>query len=170
MFTGGTDHSDVTVAPMQSDHLSADRIERLQLAVDRKAPAFQSVLAVVVKDIEVLREAEANVVAAALSLAHREKIGAMLAETDSALEALHRLAEHPMTHGGPDRGGKDKGSWWYVLADATHVLESGIDRISSLVGSQPRGSGVRDLVSAAVRLMRSHHKLLLDEAGRWIEG
>ena len=155
---------------MHSDHLSADRIERLQLAADRKAPAFQSVLAVVVADLEALREAESGVVEAAISLAHREKVGALLAETDSALSALHRLAVRPLPLQGKAGRTDFKGSWWYALADATHVVESGIDRISSLVGSQPRGSGVRDLASAAVRLMRSHHKLLLDEAGRWIEG
>jgi len=155
---------------MHGDNLSADRIERLQLAADRKAPAFQSVLAVVVADLEQLREAESGVVDAAISLAHREKMGALVAETDGALAALHRLAVRPIAMPG-DRRAKDfKGSWWYALADATHVLESGIDRISSLVGSQPRGSGVRDLASAAVRMMRNHHKQLLDEAGRWIEG
>jgi hypothetical protein len=155
---------------MVSDHESAERIERLQLAADRKAPAFQSVLAVVVSDLESVREAERGVVGAAISLAHREKVGAMLEETESALSALHRLAVRPLGVTEPESNEDARGSWWYTLADATHTLEAGIDRISSLVGSQPRRSGVRDLASAAVRLMRSHHRLLLDEAGRWIEG
>lgn len=159
-----------TASPMRNDPDSVERIARLQLAADRKAPAFQSVLAVVVSILEDVRAAEAGVVEAAISLAHREKVIEMLSETDGALTALCALAIRPPVRPDREEDGESGESWWFALAEATHVLETGIDRIASLVGSQPRGSAVRDLVSAVVRLMRAHHSLLLDEAGRWIEG
>ena len=157
--------------PMRSDHEIAERIERLHLAADRKAPAFQSVLAVVVAGIVAARLAERNVVEAAISLAHREKLGAMLVETDLVIDALVALSEYPLPVQEADEIDEESGdAWWFALAEATHVLETGIDRMSALVGAQEKGSGVRDLVSSVVRHMRNHHALLLGEAERRIEG
>lgn len=145
------------------------RVERLRDDESSSVPAFQGVLVAALSLLERVRLAEEQASYAAISLAQREKVLALLAETDATVAALRSIASRPQDLPRPGAA-QTAASWWYALAEVTQVIESAIDRLSYVVSGQPKGSAVRGLVTEILKVLRGHHRLLLGEATRWIDG
>jgi hypothetical protein len=151
----------------------ARRIRQLAGAGGAQSVVFQSVTVAAHQAIERVLAREREVASAAISLAQGEKLRDMIESLEAVLDALHQtLSAQGMTmlHMAPERAHAVSGdrSWWFTLTEALQSLDDGIQRISAIVSGQPRGGPARTLSSVVVRLLRQHHRCLMDEAEQWI--
>lgn len=145
------------------------RVERLRDDPTSSVPSFQGVLLAALGLLESVRIAEEQASYAAISLAQRESVLALVAETEATVAALRSIASRPQDLPRPGQA-HTAASWWYALAESTQIIESAIDRMSYVVSGQPKGSAVRGLVTEILKVLRGHHRLLIGEATRWIDG
>lgn len=162
----------------------AVRIDTLtaRLAEDSGSTAFQSVVVAIAQAIDDALRLEYAAAEAAISLAQREKLEAMVKELQQAAVSLqgalnekgHQLLRS--TSGSPslssegfEPGSNSESAWWFALSEAIQGLKENANRVSSLVTGQVKGGAMRDLAAIAVRMMQRHRNDLLIEAERWIE-
>lgn len=146
------------------------RVERLRDDPEASSPSFQGVLAVTLSFVERVHVAERHAAAAALSLAQRESLAFLVGEVNATTAALRGLGGRDSAPSAPTADDAGPGSWWYALAEATQTIEIAVDRLSAMVATQPKGAAVRSLVTEVLRVLRAHHRVLMGEATRWIEG
>ncbi|MFW5972570.1 MAG: hypothetical protein ACOCTG_01145 [Bacteroidota bacterium] len=148
------------------------RLQEIVQVSGHESIIMQSVLVACLQSVHSALKSEERVAGASISLAQEEKMQELVSE----LVAVKRILESALTHqgramlelsrkehmvGAPDR-------WWYALSEAIEELEKGTERVSSLVGNQPKGTEARLLAGAVVRLLHSHHAQLVVEAEEWM--
>ncbi|GIV58613.1 MAG: hypothetical protein D6746_06770 [Bacteroidetes bacterium] len=151
----------------------AERLYRLAEAGGLADAAGQAIVVAALQVVRCLEARERALAAAAMSLAQREKMAALLAELDAFARALEAVLGESgrkmlaMTPPPPPQG-PDDNLWWFALAEALQAIETGMQRIGALVAGRPRGSLARTLGSLTLRLLRRHEHALLAEAEHWM--
>lgn len=152
-----------------------NRLQELLADADYNSVVFQSIVVACVQTVARVRQQEALVAQACISLAQNMKLQHLLAE----LTAVERLLDGALSDQGrrmldlsdkkPELSEDSEGRWWYALSEAIHELETGTERMASLVGNQPRGTNVRRVAGTIVRLLHKHHAQLVVEAEEWMQ-
>ena len=162
-------HDDVLVADVPR---AVVRVRALTGQPGTDSVAFQCVAAAALQTLERVRRCEADAAEAALSLAQRQTLDAMIEVVDATADALREtltteglrmVAQNTLV----DEGAAEH-SWWFVLSEALHVLEESITWIRSVAAGQPTGSPTRALGDVLIHLLHQHHDALLDEAEQWM--
>ncbi len=152
----------------------ADRVRSLARLANADGVAYQSVAVAGVQVLERVLDREKAAASAALSLAQREKLFAMVSSLEQTLNALRMtlssqgskmLLACTKARIGPN---SEEHSWWFALTEAIQALEEGIDAVSGIVSCQPKGGPARILSGILVRMLHRHHNELLSEAENWI--
>ena len=153
---------------------SAERVRALARHAQSDSVAYQSVAVAGLQILERVLSHEKAAASAAISLAQRDKLEAMVHALEQTVAALRMSLSvqgskmlHACSQTCPETPRSER-SWWFALTEAMEALEGGIDAISGIVASQPRGGAARMLSSVIARLMHRHHNELLGEAEQWI--
>lgn len=153
---------------------SAERVRALARHAHSDSVAYQSVAVAGLQILERVLKQERIAAAAAISLAQRDKLDAMvctLEETVAALRMSLSVQGSKMLFACTQTLGNtnpDERSWWFALTETIQALEDGIDAISGIVSGQPKGGASRTLSSVIARQLHRHHNDLLSEAEQWI--
>ncbi|HEX7070848.1 MAG TPA: hypothetical protein VF190_08580 [Rhodothermales bacterium] len=178
---GGTDrglatlaNGDVRLGVVDAELPAAERVRALARHTQSDGVAYQSVAVAGLQILERVLRHEKAAAAAAISLAQRDKLDAMVQSLEQTVVALRTSLSaqgtkmlFACTRNRP-KPDTDERSWWFALTEAIEALESGIDAISGIVSSQPRGGAARLLSGTIARLLHRHHNDLLSEAEHWI--
>ncbi len=162
---------DVTVAEAPSP--LADAVKALVGHPEVESVAFQCVAVAALQTLDRARYREQQAAEAALSLAQRQKLDAMIEAVEAAAGALRAVLNAqgaklrdrntlPPPADAPER------SWWFALREAIQALDEGGVLLCSLAAGQPEGGPTRRLSGAVAHLLHQHHRDLLAEAEPWL--
>ena len=130
--------------------------------------AMKSVSTVILGILQEVHAAERMVASTTISLAHREQLDRLVAESGDLLQVFAALGSDGRAESGVRV--PEESSWWFALSEATDVLRDAIERVSALVARQEKGSAVRDLCAQTLRVLREHYNVLFHEARTWLDG
>ncbi len=136
--------------------------------------AFQCVAVAALQTLDRAGRRERRAAEAALSLAQRQMLDAMVEEVDEAAAALRqtlnaqgaRLLDRDAPTRRPDE--TPEHSWWFALSEAVEVLEEGAAWIRSIAAGQPQDGPTHRLSRLVARLLHRHHDALFAEAEQWL--
>ncbi|HMB92697.1 MAG TPA: hypothetical protein VKP65_17735 [Rhodothermales bacterium] len=160
---------DVAECPLP---LYAEQIQCLSHQDEVPSVAFQCIVVAALQTLDRVRRSEQHVAEAALSLAQRQKLDAMIATVDAVADALHAiltpqgatmLKQH--TERAPET---PEHLWWFALSEALHTLEEGLAWIRSVATGQARGGAAHTLSRIISLLLYEHYRDLFDEAEQWM--
>jgi len=153
---------------MEARTEALQRIMEIVESVPETETTFISIATVVGGVLRNVLSAEKTVASATISLAQRTQMEQMRNETSEMIEALGVILPERVSLKKVEA--EKEPSWWFALSEVNHVLEESIDQLSTLVSQQEKGSAVRDLIAQAVRLMREHYNVYMEEARNWMDG
>jgi|GEM_PF-1471151 len=151
----------------------AARIEALAGHEDVGSAAFQSVVVVVLRVLERVRQMETNVLKATASLGQRERLKEMTSSLDANIAALCGIlnASGRMMrnlHAETEVEQTPESLWWFALADALHTLEDGINRVAATVACQAKWGPNRTLGGIVTQMLHAHYNIFFHEAEEWM--
>ena len=150
----------------------AEQIRRLADPAEGSGVAFQCIVVAALQTLDRVRYREQRVAEAALSLAQRQTLEAMIATVDVVAEALRTTLtpqgakmckQHP-----PAVTETPEHLWWFALSEALHTLEEGLTWIRSVAAGQAQGGAARTLSRIISLLLYKHYRDLLAEAEQWM--
>ncbi len=153
---------------MEARTEALQRIMEIVESVPETETTFISIATVVGGVLRNVLSAEKTAASATISLAQRTQMEQMRNETSEMIEALGVILPERVSLKKVEA--EKEPSWWFALSEVNHVLEESIDQLSTLVSQQEKGSAVRDLIAQAVRLMREHYNVYMEEARNWMDG
>lgn len=154
-------------------------LDRLDDSEDRST-AFQAVLVAITQSLNEAISSEYDAAEAAISLAQREKLQAMIEELRKVATLLHESLDEKgrrlrdCSQKSSDRlspfrpADNSESAWWFSLTESVEAVRGSADRIESMMQSQPKDAPVRQLGRIVERLLRRHYRQLLFEAERWM--
>jgi hypothetical protein len=152
----------------------SDRIRRLVAERASSGTAFQLVLRRVAESVRRSLDAEKKALSAAISLAQEEALSEMVRELEEIRQELEEAPEKDRspgrTPGAPSmsRSGGALPQWWFVLAEASEMLNDQIAILRTLSPGQEREAPSRQLCSIVLRILRNHSQRLQQEAESWM--
>jgi len=160
-------------ALMTVDSSSAARIHRLLLESGADGTAFRLVAGAVRTGVSRCLAVETTLSSAAISLGQEEALGEMVSElADIRRELDVHMPAESVSERSPDIEKKSSGGalpqWWFLLAEATEILNDQIARLRTLSPGQERDAPARRLCSIVIRVLRAHHHRLQSEAESWM--
>ena len=154
-------------------------LDRLDDAEDHST-AFQSFIVATTRALNDVLTSEYEAAEAAISLAQREKLEAMVEE----LRKVARILNEALDEKGRqlrDCSGKpaarlnefhpsenSESAWWFGLSEAIETVRRSAEQLESMIQSHHRDSAARQLARVVVRLLQRHRRQLLFEAERWM--
>lgn len=153
--------------------LYAEQIQRLSHQDEVPSVAFQCIVVAALQTLDRVRRSEHHVAEAALSLAQRQKLDAMVATVDAVADALHAILTPQgtaMLKQARTRATEaPEHLWWFALSEALHTLEEGLAWIRSVAAGQARGGAARTLSRIISLLLYKHYRDLFEEAEQWMD-
>ena len=143
-----------------------NRIKEIVSGPEGRGTSMQSVAGIMAGTVRDVYRAEQRAASAAISLAHQQQLGRMVTETEELLDLIRSASPAPARAAAP---ASKEPSWWFALSEAIDVLRESINRLSTLVARQKKGSPVRDLAAQTLRIFRDHYNTLLQEARTWLD-